>query len=232
MATRWTTANPPVTTSRRRCRGGAPRVPGPYEPAIRESFGARAEAVLAEYPVESFADDTEAWSAVRTDRTFACPRSHANDVMSEKHRRPRPRVRRPRRAGPAAAPRRRAPKPGAAHSAELPHLFDMASQPLDIEGNHVPLTPAQRGTASRVIEVWAGFARTGRAPVAPWTPGGRSLVFGAEDVTTGTRSRPATATSGRWSRSPPAEAGIEVVASLSPAPVRRPQRVRGGQGRR
>jgi len=163
---------------------GAPYPSGSYEPAIQEAFGDRAEAVLREYPRENFDDDAEAWSAVYTDATFACPQVHANDVLSQSttvyayefadHTAP-----------PPLPPVPGAPEPGAAHMAEVPYLFDRESQPIDVEGNKIPFTPEQEELAARMVDVWTDFAHSGEVPVAPWAEGGESLVFEADGVTTG-----------------------------------------------
>lgn len=163
---------------------GTPYGPGTYEPAIEDSFGDRAAAILETYPREDHADDSEAWAAVYTDRTFACPQVHANDVLSRSTE-----VYAYEFADGTAPPPlpllEGAPEPAAAHSTELPYLFEVAGQPLDIEGNRIPLTESQQQVASRMIEVWTDFARTGQAPVEPWTPGGASLVFGPDAVEVG-----------------------------------------------
>ncbi|WP_406501294.1 carboxylesterase family protein [Streptomyces sp. NBC_01590] len=53
--------------------GGAPMKPDEYEPAVREQFGDRADAVLARYPLSAFGSAGEALAAVRTDSAWSVP---------------------------------------------------------------------------------------------------------------------------------------------------------------
>ncbi|WP_306318929.1 MULTISPECIES: carboxylesterase/lipase family protein [unclassified Streptomyces] len=54
---------------------------------------------------------------------------------------------------------------GAMHTFELPYLFELAA--------HRPLDARQRALSAAMIDVWSGFARTGRAP---WKPGTGSAL--------------------------------------------------------
>lgn len=155
---------------------GAPHGPGTYEPAMRVGFGDQAEDVLAAYPLDDFDDDVIAWSTVYTDATFACPQLHANDVMATATDVYAYEF--ADRTAPSPLPLvEGAPEPGATHSAELAYLFDRESQPIDIEGNPIPLTDDQEDLAAAMAEVWTDFARTGEAPVDVWSEDGASLVF-------------------------------------------------------
>lgn len=156
---------------------------GSYEPAIRRSFGARADEVLQRYPRDAYPDDATAWAAVYTDATFACPQLHANDLLSEgttvyayefADQTTPPPV--PQLLGMPAA--------GAAHSTELPYLFDMSSQPIDKTGAKVPLTPQQQGLADEMVGIWTGFAATGDVPSRPWAEGHRAMTFSETGVST------------------------------------------------
>ncbi|MFP3989624.1 carboxylesterase family protein [Streptomyces sp. E11-3] len=69
------------------------------------------------------------------------------------------------------------PKPdfpvGAAHTLELPYLFDLTE--------HEPLTPAQQSLSDAMIRIWTDFARTGKAgwkPTTPTAPNVQSLASG------------------------------------------------------
>lgn len=157
---------------------GQPMDDGSYEDLIRDSFGDRADAVLAEYPREAHPDGRHAWAAVYTDRTFACPQLLANS----RFRGPVHTYVFADRTAPPPIPLLPGTIPsGAAHAAELPYLFDMTSQPLDIEGRKVALTPAQRDLAGRMVEAWAEFARGGDAGAPRWDPAApAALVFGGE----------------------------------------------------
>ncbi|WP_418955243.1 carboxylesterase/lipase family protein [Streptomyces tritici] len=62
---------------------------------------------------------------------------------------------------------------GAAHTFELPYLFELDA--------YTPLTPAQRTLSDEMIRIWAEFARTGRADwrsATPASPNVRSLASG------------------------------------------------------
>ena len=51
--------------------------------------------------------------------------------------------------------------PGASHSGELPFLFEVDNNPIDMSGQHVPLTPQQRTLVATMIQYWTQFAHTG-----------------------------------------------------------------------
>ncbi|KES06023.1 hypothetical protein BU52_16520 [Streptomyces toyocaensis] len=62
---------------------------------------------------------------------------------------------------------------GAAHTFELPYLFELEA--------YASLTTTQRGLAHRMIRIWSDFARTGRAswkPTTPVAPNVQSLASG------------------------------------------------------
>lgn len=162
---------------------GAPYPSGSFEPAIREAFGDRAEEVLQRYPRTEFADDAEAWSAVYTDATWACPQLHANDLMSAGGAQVWAYEFADRTAAPPLPAVPGAPDPGAAHSSELPYLFDVASQPLDLSGQKVPLDPDQSDLAAEMIGVWADFARTGTVRAPSWSEDRQALTFSTTGTT-------------------------------------------------
>lgn len=73
------------------------------------------------------------------------------------------------------------PKPsfpaGAGHTFELPYLFDLDA--------YERLNSAQQQLADKMIEIWADFARTGRAPWKPATPAElntQSLASGPDGI--------------------------------------------------
>ncbi|MDR3032568.1 MAG: carboxylesterase family protein, partial [Kitasatospora sp.] len=62
---------------------------------------------------------------------------------------------------------------GAAHTFELPYLFELDA--------HQPLTQAQRDLSHKMIRIWTDFARTGKAnwkPTTPTAPNVQSLASG------------------------------------------------------
>lgn len=155
---------------------GKPFPAGSYEPAIRRAFGDRASEVLKAYPRATCPDDATAWAAVYTDSTFACAQLRANDLLTRRgtvHAYEFADTTAP----PPLPPLPGAPASGAAHSSELPYLFDMASQPIDLQGKKIPLTRQQHRVADTMVSVWTRFARDGRVPVKEWGDGGRALTF-------------------------------------------------------
>ncbi|MFE7394149.1 carboxylesterase/lipase family protein [Streptomyces sp. NPDC057582] len=62
---------------------------------------------------------------------------------------------------------------GAAHTFELPYLFELDA--------YESLTPAQQGLSKEMIRIWTNFARTGKAdwkPTTPAAPNAQSLASG------------------------------------------------------
>lgn len=157
---------------------GTPFPAGSYQAAVTASFGGGARAILAEYPRPAYANDAEAWAAVYTDSTFACPQLAANDAMARATSVYAYEFA-DRTAPPPLPLLPGMPEPGAAHTGELPYLFEVATQPVDLEGNRIPLTRAQRDLAREMVRIWTTFARTGEAAVR-WDGTGRSLVLGAD----------------------------------------------------
>jgi para-nitrobenzyl esterase len=129
-----------------------------YPALIRESFGPLAPAVLRRYPLSRYRDNAEiAWSAVFTDRIWACGQvATADDLaaftrvytyeFADEHAQPLAVM-------PPGFPA------GASHGSELMDLFDVIG--------HRPITssyytPAQRLLARHLISYWTAFARAGR----------------------------------------------------------------------
>jgi hypothetical protein len=139
----------------------------PYPGLIKESFGAEAPTVLRRYPLQRYHNNAAiAWSAVFTDRIWACSQVATAGVLArftpvytyefaDEH------------AQPLATLPPRFPA-GASHGSELMDLFDVTGR-LPITSSHY--TPAQRRLADTMITYWTTFARTGQpssATVPSW----------------------------------------------------------------
>jgi para-nitrobenzyl esterase len=103
------------------------------------------------------ADPGLAFSTMDTDRAFACPQLRSGTYGYEF-------------ADPDAptysmyfGPR----PPGASHASELAHLFDLRGGAPYRGVVHTGLMPAQRELGDATIDLWTGFARTGRVPLSP-----------------------------------------------------------------
>lgn len=161
---------------------GAPFAEGTYAAAVGTSFPDRAADILQRYPPTDFPDDATAWSAVYTDATFACPALYAAEQMADSTD-VATYTFQDRTAPPPLPLLPGAPDPGAAHSTELPYLFDVAGQPLDIEGNRIPLTLDQQSLTATMLGVWTSFAHGDQA--APrWDDDRTSLAFTGTGTTT------------------------------------------------
>ncbi|MFM9370540.1 carboxylesterase/lipase family protein [Streptomyces sp. Da 82-17] len=132
---------------------------------LESRFGARDTArIMARYPVTAY-DDTPALAlaAALTDATYARDLVDANRALSPQV--PTYNYEFAERTTPwYADPAFERPSfpAGAGHTFELPYLFELAE--------FEPLDPAQRALSDAMIDIWTGFARTGRAPWRPGTP--------------------------------------------------------------
>ncbi|MGW2105564.1 carboxylesterase/lipase family protein [Streptomyces sp. NPDC001948] len=133
--------------------GGAPMQPEEYEPAVREQYGDRADAVLARYPLAAFGSAGEALAAVRTDSAWSVPTLDTARLLAkwtptrmyEFSERDTPWF----RGYPAPSFDQRAQ-----HMSELAYLFD-----LDLFQD---VKAGQAGFRDRMISTWVGFAESGR----------------------------------------------------------------------
>jgi para-nitrobenzyl esterase len=121
-----------------------------YPGLITKAFGARAPAILREYPIAaSGGDGAVAWADVFTD-SMACASGQDEPatfqyLFADENAQPFVEL-------PADYPA------GASHGSELMHLFDMAGRkPLSSDR----YTDAQRDLAATMIDYWTAFARTG-----------------------------------------------------------------------
>lgn len=139
--------------------GGTPMTEEAYQKLLVEGFGELAGEVQSRYPSTNYSSPGLAWAAVYTDRMFACPQLTATRQLA--------------RRGPAFVYEfadTNAPgllpffpgfPPGASHSGELPFLFDVEKNPIDMTGQHVPLTEDQVALGATMIRYWVQFARSG-----------------------------------------------------------------------
>ncbi|MEW1689888.1 carboxylesterase/lipase family protein [Streptomyces sp. NPDC091265] len=147
-----------------------------YRVALEGQFGAdRAPAVAAAYPVSAYDDSPAlALAAALTDGNWArhsldSGRALARHVRTYTYE-----------FADSTVPWYSDPnylKPGfevgAAHTFELPYLFELDA--------YESLTPAQQALSAKMIRIWTGFARTGRAdwkPTTPQAPNAQALAGG------------------------------------------------------
>ncbi|WP_062642576.1 carboxylesterase/lipase family protein [Streptomyces maremycinicus] len=124
-----------------------------YEAAMKTSYGANAEAVLARYPVSHFTNAGQALATVRTDSGFACPAlvhagslsAHTSTYVYEFRD-----TTAPLRSYQLVPPSFNV---GAQHSADLLYLWGAPTL--------TPLTKTQRVLADEMITYWQHFAKTG-----------------------------------------------------------------------
>ncbi len=101
-----------------------------------------------------------AWSAIYTDRMFACPQLMATRALAKRATTFAYEFADPN--APGLIPFLPGFPSGASHSGELPFLFDLGNKPLDItSGKKIPLTEMQKTLAATMIRYWTRFARTG-----------------------------------------------------------------------
>jgi para-nitrobenzyl esterase len=139
-------------------RLGSEYTPAQYPQLLAETFGDKAAAVEARYPLRNYDSVPLAYSAAVTDGVFAC----VSDRMAGAMARTQPvyAYEFNDRAAPAPDPMRRLPFPvGASHSLELRYLFDIGGAPR--------LNPAQRALSDQMIDYWAHFVSTGE-PGPQW----------------------------------------------------------------
>ncbi|MEV0282798.1 MULTISPECIES: carboxylesterase family protein [unclassified Kribbella] len=131
-----------------------------YETAVRETFGAKADKILAEYADVRPAG--RALATVMTDSHWSTPAARTNRILST--RMPTYAVEFAGEAPWYAG----APKPtwpvGSHHLSDVAYFFDLAV-----------LEPPQQEYADQLITTWADFARTGTTPWPRTRPGDRTV---------------------------------------------------------
>jgi para-nitrobenzyl esterase len=120
--------------------------------AVLGVSGARAAAIVTEYPLSSYPSQTIALSTLVADANFACTAFQV-DKLTSRHV-----ATFAYEFNDDAAPPRYAPTnpPVATHESELPYLFDLPNAPL--QG---ALNPDQQTLAASMRAAWASFAATG-----------------------------------------------------------------------
>ncbi|WP_271220877.1 carboxylesterase/lipase family protein [Streptosporangium carneum] len=131
---------------------------------LAQGFGDKADEIAGRYPREDHPSAAQAWAAAYTDAVFACPHAEADDALAR--RTPVYAYVFADRTAPPYLPTPPGFPAGAPHASELAYLFEVKDKPIDLDGEHVPLTPAQRAVADDMVAAWTTFARTG-------APGGK-----------------------------------------------------------
>ncbi|WP_405061774.1 carboxylesterase family protein [Kribbella sp. NBC_01505] len=141
-----------------------------YPTLLREAFGERAAEVQAVYPAKNYGTAALAWSAMDTDRVWACTQrattkafARHGDAYAYEFADP---------AAPGYVPFPAGFPTGASHGSELNYLFDAAGGPP------YQLTAAQKKLAQQMRKAWTDFARTGNPGWAQW-PTVQQLAPGA-----------------------------------------------------
>ncbi|HWD01777.1 MAG TPA: carboxylesterase family protein [Amycolatopsis sp.] len=126
--------------------GGGPVTPAGYVTALGRVFN-DGPAVAAQYPLSSFEGDaTRAYAAAVTDSEFSCVADRLAGELPSTWQYEFADATSPAAAGLGA------PFPlGAAHTFELPYLFDL-------DGKPAPFTPAQQSLADAMVGTWSAFA--------------------------------------------------------------------------
>jgi para-nitrobenzyl esterase len=139
--------------------GGQPMTEAEYREQLVKAFGPKVGAVEAVYPRSHFTSPALAWSAIYTDRMFACPQIAATRALGS--RAPAFAYEFADTNSPGLLPLFPGFPPGASHSGEIPFLFDVEKKPIDMTGHPVPLTGEQKALAETMIRYWTRFARAG-----------------------------------------------------------------------
>ena len=125
-----------------------------YRTLLDQAFGDQADKVEAVYPRKAYDSAALAWSAMDTDRVFACTQLATTKAFA----RSAPATYAYEFADPAApgyVPFPAGFPTGASHGSELNYLFDAAGGPA------YKLTEAQEALAAQLRRYWTNFARTG-----------------------------------------------------------------------
>jgi para-nitrobenzyl esterase len=131
---------------------GAPMSQQTFDQVLGETFGSRAAAVRAEYPVDAYGSAALTWAAIVTDRMWACPQYTTSRGLSA-----RTEVHQYEFADPAPPPLSPAPPTmplGAQHASDLWSFFDLGGYPPRF-------TPGQQRLSDQMIDYWSSFAATG-----------------------------------------------------------------------
>lgn len=140
---------------------GRPVTAEEYPDLIHDAFGAHGPDVLTRYPLEKFQGRGDlAWSAVITDRMFACPQMR--DARQLARSSPTFLYLFADAEGVGLIPTAPGLPRGASHTSELPLLFRLAEGPVDITtGARIERSAEQAQLSRRMIAYWTQFARSG-----------------------------------------------------------------------
>jgi para-nitrobenzyl esterase len=130
----------------------APFTESAYQDLLTDSFDADATRVAAAYPPGDYHSPAVAEAAVATDRAWACPTLHGNQMLAQVTRTYAFEF--ADRTAPSPVPTLDGYPMGAAHAFELAYLFDLG-------GRHLLQTPAQERLADQMIGYWFTFAHAG-----------------------------------------------------------------------
>lgn len=147
--------------------GAPPITPAGYPAALARYFP-DATAVAAEYPPSSFGGNaSRAYAAAVTDSSFACVADQLSHSLPSVWRYDFTDATSPAATGvPAPFPL------GAAHTFELPYLFDL-------DGHPAALTPAQKSLSDQMVDAWAAFVHG--SPLPTW-PAGSVVTLAADGL--------------------------------------------------
>jgi para-nitrobenzyl esterase len=143
--------------------GGGEVTASEYPDRVAERYPEDAPAILAHYPLSNFDSPSEAFAAVVTDQSNACPARRLNRTLSMFV--PVYAYEFADRTAPSYAPLASFPY-GAAHTFEIMYLFPLYHGAL---GTLHPLNAAQERLSDQMVSYWTTFARHGD-PNSPETP--------------------------------------------------------------
>jgi para-nitrobenzyl esterase len=134
---------------------GHPMTADDYAAQLRKTYGARADAVLAAYPVSAWPSPLQAYAATQTDSLVACPTDAARRALARDVRvygyeftEPDP------VPGPLLGPPTEGLQYGDYHTSEVAYVFG-----LDLQGKK--LTGKDATLSDRMIADWGRFAAAG-----------------------------------------------------------------------
>ncbi|MFC5724300.1 carboxylesterase/lipase family protein [Streptomyces gamaensis] len=124
-----------------------------YRARLRDSFGTAAGAVEKEYPAAAYPSPALAWSALLTDRAWACTALRTDRALAGHVPLYGYEFNDPHAPNPLPLPAPKGFPYGASHAFELPYLFSFPQAG--------PLTDQQRRLSQQMIGYWTRFAHTG-----------------------------------------------------------------------
>ncbi|WP_395682388.1 carboxylesterase/lipase family protein [Inquilinus sp.] len=137
---------------------GGPLTAAGYDAFVRSRLAAAADQILGRYPLGGFASPGLTLAAVETDAIFSCNTLRAGAALArftpvfqyEFSDEAAPQIFLP----PVSFPY------GAAHTSEVPYLFDRFVPPGNASES-APLSPGQRALSASMVRYWTNFAKRG-----------------------------------------------------------------------